>query len=257
MLCADCNRKLAPYTLTGYGQRIEIDYCGHCGGIWTDNGESNFLNDSTLAGLTDLLPETATPDLITQQHYCPRDRSIMSIFRGENISYGLTIFTCPKCAGLWFPFRSLEKWQNAQFSKINSKIQWKIPLHSIYSLGLPLLLLIILASGLMAVLSGVSRNTDTRIKAQTPISKPLAIQSGSDSMIIGFNTEKMVTTKIRYWQRANSKTETWVSNTPKKNHTVELKNLNSGGNYSYQLLVEGEENLESPIYTFTLKNNFR
>lgn len=252
MLCADCNHQLSPITLTGHSQNIDLDYCGHCGGIWTDTGETNFLDDKSLVELTDLLPEEPAPDVLLQQPLCPRDRNIMTVFRGESVPYDLAIFRCGKCNGFWFPYKGLFKFKSAQASKISYTKNWKIPLPSIYSVALPLLLLLVLGTGLVAVLSGVDKNTDLRTRAQMSVSKPLVIHPDANSVILSFNTEKAVISKIKYWQRPNSKTESWVSNVPKTNHTVQLKNLTPDVTYSYQLLIKDDPETESPVYTFTI-----
>jgi hypothetical protein len=176
----------------------------------------------------------------------------MTIFRGESIPYDLSVYQCKKCGGFWFPFNTLNRFKAAQKTKLDYYKQWKIPLPSVYSVILPLMILIILGTGLLAVMTGINRETDTRIKADVPISKPLVLHPDATSVIISFKTDTPVTTKIIYWQRPNAKTETWVSSMARIDHTIQLGNLDSGATYSYQLFVQDRPDSESPVYSFTV-----
>ena len=77
------------------------------------------------------------------------------------------------CGGIFFPEGTITQFKDAQEIKINYFKTWKIPLHSIYAILLPLLLIIILGSGLIATLFGIQRGSDVRIKAKETVSKPL------------------------------------------------------------------------------------
>lgn len=254
MLCSECNHPLLPITLKSDTGQVNLDYCGSCGGIWSDQGEVNFLKLKNLGPLLMLLPKSPTHPTI-KYLLCPKDRSTLEIFKGQSVPLDLSIYYCPTCRGMFFPEGSLREFKKAQAAKLDYFKLWKIPLHSIYAILLPLLLILVLGGGLVATLVGVHQGTDVRTRAKEQISKPLVISLKEDEVLISFTTLKPSTSKIKYWLRPEITTEVWVSIVPKTNHTLDLKNLEENKTYSYTISVVEPEKITSPVYTVTTKIN--
>lgn len=268
MLCPECNHPLLPITLkvTPYTQfaaapltsriqhEVALDYCSDCGGVWSDQGEVNFIHSESLQPLLNVLPQTPTQ---THTDYrfliCPRDRSSLRVFNRESIPSYLTLLRCNTCGGIWFPHATLPEFKAAQEIKLNYFKAWKIPLTSVYAILLPLLILFFLGTGIYVTLTGVQQKTETRTSAEGFISEPLAISLSNTSVLISFNTKSPATTKINYWSKSGSVTEIWVSQVPKTNHTLVLRNLETNLIISYQLEVISPQKVTSPIYTFSPK----
>lgn len=221
-----------------------------CGGVWSDSGEVNLLGQKELVPLMKVLPKKPQHSSI-QNHLCPKDRTTLEIFRSESVPPDVTLFHCKQCYGMFFPEKTLTKYKKAQTAKVEYFKLWQIPLHSVYAIALPMLLIAILGMGMFAAVVGTRQGTDIRSRADEKISTPLVISTRDTDVIINFKTTSLTTAKIKYWQNQNEVTETWISTTPKDNHTAVIKNLIPGKIYSYQLLLEEPEVLESPIHTFT------
>lgn len=254
MLCPECNHNLIPITLRGDTSDVVLDVCQNCGGVWSDQGETNFVKSKDLQPLINMLPKVP-PD--THANYqmlvCPHDGSPMRHFQGDNVPQFITLLRCNACGGIWFPKKYLIDFKMAQEAKTNYFKLWRIPLPSIYAVLLPLLLLIILGSGLVITILNLNQNTDVRIKAAANISRPVVISPDATTVLISFNSQMPSLSKIRYWINPNEITEVDVSATPKTTHTIILKSLDDNRTYSYQLVLTDPENNSSPIYTFSTK----
>lgn len=253
MLCPECNATLSPIQLTTATGNVVLDYCATCGGIWSDQGEINFVKLKDLGPLSRLLPQKPQHPTI-QYHLCPKDRNTLELFKGESVPADISIFRCQVCGGIFFPEGTLPNFKHAQESKINYFKSWKIPLHSVYAILLPLLLILVLGGGLLATIVSVQRGTDIRSKAKEAVSKPLVLSPAASEILISFTTITPSITKIKYWIKPDVVTEAWVSPAPDTVHTVRLKYLEENQSYSYQLIVTEPNPYESPVYLFTTKS---
>ncbi|HCM38312.1 MAG: hypothetical protein UV61_C0009G0018 [Candidatus Gottesmanbacteria bacterium GW2011_GWB1_43_11] len=266
MFCPECNHDLHPIQLTAGPvdaslpksdkptTPIVLDYCTRCGGVWSDQGKTNFIHSRDLTPLLEVLPKN--PPALSANYQllvCPKDKNTLRIFQRESVPTHLTILRCSTCGGIWFPHNSLIEFKQAQEAKVTYFKTWRIPLSSIYAVLLPTLFVSILVGSIFATLFGVNQGTDLRTRAAEQISEPLTISPNSGEMLISFNTKVKSITKIKYWKTAAVVTQTWVSAIPKTNHTLLLRDLEVGKTYSYQLLVLEPVVLTSPVYTFTIK----
>lgn len=250
MLCPECNFSLSTTTLKTKTQKVTLDYCSTCGGVWTEfGGQINFLRPEELNPLNNLLPyKPLHPNFST--NLCPKDRQRLELLKGENIPYDVDIYRCNKCSGVWFPEGALRQFKEAQQTKIDYYKVWKIPLPSIYTILLPMILLFVLLGGMIFTILGIKKGTDVRTRAQGVISKPLVISPEENQVIISFTTEKASVSKIKYWIILQEVTELWVSSSPKTTHTIQLKNLKPNKSYSYQIMLVEPEEVTSPTYLF-------
>lgn len=252
MLCPTCNHQLLPLNIAAKVRQITVEYCGHCGGVWTDGGDINFLETSDVATFDYYLPKHPYY-LSNESLLCPKDRSILEIFRGESVPPDLTIYACPKCSGYFFPFKKITIFKKAQAAKVNYFKTWHIPLPSIYSVVLPVLAL--LAIGTLAVTFFETRHAqDVRTRARDTISQPLISQPTQNQVFISFTTNQPTTTKIRYWQVENMKLEQTISEKMLTTHSIMLSNLEIGTTYFFEVVVTTPEELTSETYSFTTGN---
>ncbi len=249
MLCPECNHTLNPISINTVIRPVTLDYCLTCGGIWSDQGEVNFIKDENLDSLKNVLPKNPQHPIM-QYQLCPRDRSSLQIFSGESVPRDLVIYRCGKCGGVWFPQGSLMDFKKAQKTKIDYFKAWKIPLSSVYAVLLPLLFIAVLGGGLVVTLIGLQKPSDNRSRAKDVISKPVAIAK-SNLILISFTTARKTTAKIKYWRQEKVVNEVWVSTIENTLHTVTIKNLDPGTTYSYQIILEEPEQISSEIYNIT------
>ena len=84
-------------------EKIELDYCMSCCGLWFDAGELDLLLEA--AGQDELLPSTTAPDKHTQikeqKRKCPTCGKTMG-----KMHFGDTppvmVDVCPQGGGIWF-----------------------------------------------------------------------------------------------------------------------------------------------------------
>jgi Zn-finger nucleic acid-binding protein len=101
MICPGCKR---PMLVVEY-QKIELDYCGNCQGVWFDAGELELMLDSTGIGKTKstigaLLhsPEAPTHEKKRKCPICRRTMKKVNISGTDHV----IIDTCNREDGVWF-----------------------------------------------------------------------------------------------------------------------------------------------------------
>jgi Zn-finger nucleic acid-binding protein len=103
MICPVCNESMIVLELN----KVEIDYCTSCSGIWLDKGELELLYsvDESENDLQKLFAETSS---VNEKSYkCPLCRKRMKKIQFNNSE--LVIDKCPDNHGLWFDKGELEK----------------------------------------------------------------------------------------------------------------------------------------------------
>lgn len=250
MLCPSCNHKLLPVSLKGKMGPVVLDYCQICGGVWSDQGEINFVELKNLSPLFQLIPSIVR-DSSQDRLLCPRDKHVLQLFRAESVPPDTSIFRCENCDGIFFPTATLPEFKKAQEAKVNYFKTWKIPLPSVYAVLLPLLLVLLIGGGLVATIGSFRQDTEVRTQAKDAFSRPLVYFPSSSTAQIHFTTSKNAATKIRYWTDPNLPNEAWVSVTQKTMHSITLVNLEVNQTYSYQLVMLEPEPAVSAIYTFS------
>lgn len=266
MLCPECNHQLSAislrsqtYTVGNTPQlkapnEVVLDFCPKCGGVWSDQGEINFIQTRNIEPLQKQLPTEPAP---TNADYrfllCPKDKQPLRFFKRESVPQHLTLLRCQQCSGIWFPQNTLMEFKNAQEVKIEYFKTWKIPLHSIYAILLPLLIVALISGGIITTLYGVGQKTNLETRAKNIISQPLVVSPQPGQILISFTTTQPVTSKITYWQNPNAKKEVTVSITPKTNHSVLISQLDEGRSVSYQIETVGVETLTTPVYLYIPK----
>lgn len=267
MLCPECNHQLSAVTLksdmytvgtvphVNVPQEVVLDYCANCGGVWSDQGEVNFVQSRNIEPLQKQLPVNPAPTNVDYRFLvCPKDKQPLRFFKRESVPLHLTLLRCQQCSGIWFPQNTLLEFKNAQEIKIDYFKTWKIPLHSIYAILLPLLIVVVIGGGIITTLVGVGQQTNLRSRAGDVISKPLVISPKPGEILLSFTTKTPTRTKIRYWQRLPEVTEVWVSTVPKTNHSILIKLLDPARDVSYQIEISGDTPFTSPVYLYTPKS---
>lgn len=103
MICPVCNESMIILELN----KVEIDYCSNCSGIWLDKGELELLYSVDESGnaLQKLFSDTS---LTNERSYkCPLCRKRMKKIQFNNSE--LVIDKCPDNHGIWFDKGELEK----------------------------------------------------------------------------------------------------------------------------------------------------
>jgi len=94
-------------------QRVDVDFCNHCHGLWLDAGELEELLTRTGAHANDpfLGFQRQTGRLPAgRQHLCPRcDEPLWEIQVQHPGAPPLTLDKCPRGHGLWFDANELER----------------------------------------------------------------------------------------------------------------------------------------------------
>ena len=107
MLCPMCRVEM--FTLEF--EKIEIDYCPDCGGVWLDSGEVEVIGERAGALQKDLLaaldrPEPSAPPRAGKRR-CPVCRGPLHRVRAPQPA-AFDVDRCPRRHGLWFDHGELE-----------------------------------------------------------------------------------------------------------------------------------------------------
>ena len=99
MICPSCKNDMI---VVEYN-RIELDYCGNCHGVWFDTGELELLLESL--GLESANPflkstlETEEAETAEKKRRCPLCRQKM---KKVNLEMKVLVDLCPQGEGIWF-----------------------------------------------------------------------------------------------------------------------------------------------------------
>ena len=107
MLCPVCNTEMLILEFT----RIEIDFCGLCGGVWLDEGELELLvspDNSNYASVSGIISDLKKSTAADGSRKCPVGRKKMVPVE-LSIKPAVEIDKCPLNHGLWFDKGELEQ----------------------------------------------------------------------------------------------------------------------------------------------------
>jgi len=96
MICPSCHSEMIVIEY----DRIEIDYCIECSGIWFDTGELELLLGPSFSDVIDKLYEAPEADAGQKGRKCPTCGKKMKVVR-MNESSSLFIDMCPNKGGIW------------------------------------------------------------------------------------------------------------------------------------------------------------
>lgn len=96
MKCPNCTSILLTPRMTK--QRVEVEHCGKCGGIWLDEGEISKFNKRQVdvaKGIADAMKTSRASKRLSAKTNKPMRE--VKLFDGE-----LVIDVCPQTKGIWF-----------------------------------------------------------------------------------------------------------------------------------------------------------
>jgi Zn-finger nucleic acid-binding protein len=248
MFCPNCHQELTQTTThTIDKQKVIIDECFNCGGHYLPSLIINFLSDSTTKNLDSIIPKNNLPPQEGQTLLCPICSDILIKIQEDAVPKNLTIFACPKNHGHFFPVGQLLNFKRAQKAKLTYHQIWNIPIKSAFSILLPITFLFTIISILPITLNYLKQRQESRISADSPISKPLISTINQSEVIISFSTKNPTTSQIiiNYTQEQRIID---ISTTPKTTHIITLQNLTEKTTYNFTLKTP---TTESENYTFT------
>ncbi len=99
-----------------YGQKVIIDQCEDCGGLWFDAFELYRIKPDGDELVEDLNSTTlrATTDITTTTLRCPRDKTVLSQFNDSRFPEGIILMRCSKCQGFWLNRGEFTRFQQAR-----------------------------------------------------------------------------------------------------------------------------------------------
>ncbi len=231
---------------------IGLDVCTYCGGVWTDQGETNFFREADLSTIG-IPPNQVKKIIPPKTRYCPKDATQLTRITGENIPGYVTVFHCPSCGGNWFPAGELKHFKHAQRVKLAFFKTWHIPVASPTAILLPIILLLIITGSIFVTVTSIQQQLQTESQAKALVGKPVVRTISSTQVFISFTTNSPIATSLIYWQ---TKAPTYrqkvsVSTAPQTIHTVRLSNLLPGTSYQYQIALEGVQPTTTEIFAFS------
>lgn len=231
----------------GTSPPVKLDACSYCGGVWTDQSEANFINQSDLAALPH-----AAKRITPAFRLCPKDHTPLTRFFAESIPEHVSVYRCETCGGNWFPADNLRIFKRAQNAKLSFFKTWHTPLTSAYAILLPVILIFIITGGMIITVRSIQEQQQLESQAKGLIGKPIVRNISSTEVFINFTTQKPVSTSLTYWNTSNEKKTITISNIPQTIHAVRLSDLSGNTTYSYQITLE---TTATEVYTFTTQKN--
>jgi Zn-finger nucleic acid-binding protein len=115
MICPVCKQMMIVLEL----EKLEIDYCPECGGIWLDSGELELLFDNLSAGNEYPEPFIHQKNVKEKSRRCPKcSKKMEKITSGNKV----LIDRCRKGHGLWFDKDELQNIIRYEYSENNAVI---------------------------------------------------------------------------------------------------------------------------------------
>jgi len=118
MKCPDCNSNLQEVATSGnYGEKIMLNQCSGCGGIWFDSLELYAVPGEEIGKIESVNLEKLGRRNIFQDKsgLCPACSAHLETFHDPNFPKGLEVEYCVKCGGLWVnrgEATSFKEWQD-------------------------------------------------------------------------------------------------------------------------------------------------
>jgi Zn-finger nucleic acid-binding protein len=124
MICPNDNTMMHQATLPAhYGQKVVIDQCGDCGGLWFDALE--LYKTQSGAGESIEKLDTALLRSPTEIDHstllCPRDKTILSQFNDSRFPKEILLMRCEVCQGFWLNRGEFSKYQESRRKLIVAK----------------------------------------------------------------------------------------------------------------------------------------
>lgn len=257
LLCPDCNHYLARKDIpTDAGGAVEIDHCSFCGGAFFDRFEINRIPYQEAAKLAAYHPRPSKQPL-TGSGNCPKCAVKLERLAGENVPSDVYVFQCLDCHGTWFSPKQLEKFKDAQQTKIDYFRKWRIPLPSLDSVFIQVLLLAFLAAGVFLSVSKIQQSQESRTKAYEALAQPpyVALSENKQKAEIVFATEEPAKTEIIfYYNKPFGAVTLPVSAIPDTFHRVALTDLQAGKEYFYKIrIITAEDSLTTEEFGFVIR----
>jgi Zn-finger nucleic acid-binding protein len=117
MLCPNDNARMRQIAAPShYGQKVIIDQCEGCGGLWFDAFELYRVRPDADDILEDLDTESLREpsDIDSQTLRCPRDKSVLFKFDDPRFPSEIILMRCPSCQGFWLNRGAFTRFQQAR-----------------------------------------------------------------------------------------------------------------------------------------------
>lgn len=251
--CPKCGNTLTSKTVkTAASGSIDVDLCETCGGVYFDRGEVNRISKEDALRLSHTHTHGTAHDGTNR---CPKCGASLERYWGESVPSDVYVLRCPDCSGTFFSKDELEKFKEAQTTKINYFRTWKIPLSSLSSVLIPVALFVVLTGSTLIVADQVRNQQRTASYAKQVLTDP-AVVRGEDnqSITIVFTTKEEAKTEllVNGYQGYEGITTIPISTKPKTTHQITLRNITPGQTYFYRIhVVTGEDSFYSDEYSFS------
>lgn len=252
LICPDCGSTLWPREiLTAPGGRIQVDHCPTCRGTWFDHWEINRLPRQAAEEIFRSHPRKPG-GFFQGSGLCPHCGIPLIPLKSESVPEEVTLFTCHQCQGNWISQTQLIKLKKAQEEKITLFKIKKIPLPSIYSVLIPLLIFAFLGATTLLTAWQIRQTQKEQIRAQAFLGAPQVITLTPSSVKVIFATSFPTISQIEYQTAGGAKITLPVSSTPTTIHQITLRHLKAQTSYNYRLLVQDQRDqiITSSVYSF-------
>lgn len=246
MTCPHCSSPLSFIAIdTTDGQSQTVDECLNCGGHFLSPYLANFLSVETAKNVDSVLPKAKT--VPSTRPVCPKCSQIMSSIKDDSVPDTVTVFTCPNNHGDFFPKGQLLNFKKAQQAKIYYHKLWGIPLKTVFSVIIPLVVVFTIVTATPTILKQLSTSQESRVKASDILTAPLITPISSSQVLISFSTKAPAITSIHFTEGNAEIVDKilLVSETPQTNHLLTIDGLTSGTLYKYIITL----NINSKITT--------
>ena len=117
MLCPNDHAPLHQTTASAqFCQKVVIDQCGRCGGLWFDPFELykvKQVQDEAIDPLDAEILRTSS-DIDNPTLLCPRDKTALFQFKEPRFPKEIILMRCPKCQGFWLNRGEFTKYRHAR-----------------------------------------------------------------------------------------------------------------------------------------------
>lgn len=246
MQCPDCQAELNPINLKNRRMHLSFDVCPQCAGAWIDSFSVNYLS------LKDLKQIKAQSKNIVSNRLsslCPECKKPLQKIGGENIPSDVNVLSCTQCKKYWFTYKDLAKFKDAQKAKLNYFQHWKIPLQTVFSILLPIIIIVPLSLIIF-------RPQTPEIYWQNSLNNIQLLERSENrlndrELEISFRTNFETTAEIEYGKDANHLISKTISPSPALAHKTVL--LLANDTY-YRLILDNHKSHFISQFFFVSKN---
>lgn len=252
MNCPLCHTPFKESEIETTDKQISTIYeCLNCGGHFFPRTLINFITSHDAKNIDSVIPQkpgTHHDQILT----CPQCNQNLITISDDAVPHDVTIYACPEGHGDFYPKDELGKFKKAQEIKLDYHKTWGIPLKSIFTILLPVIIFFSAVTVLPLTLERMRSSQENRTKASNLLTQPLITPISSTQTVISFSTTRPYYSFLNLASTNQPPQKITISESATTNHMITLKDLSAQTKYTFTITLSSTTSATTtPEYSFS------